>query len=256
MDIANIRAEYDRFERREAMTPGMEREAFANRVRLVDSRSCEGFIAWSALSEHDALQAIDEEISFFTEAGKPFEWKLYSHDTPANLKALLTDRGFAIGDDEAVMALDMEERPVTVSANPAVRIRRITDPGDLGDLSSIRESVWPGDTSSIIDSIASELASDPDFVSVYVASVDGKPACSARINFPANSPFASLWGGSTIAEYRNRGIYSALLAIRAREAVGRGYRYLTIDASPMSRPIAAKHGFQLIATSNECVYTP
>jgi hypothetical protein len=28
-----------------------------------------------------------------------------------------------------------------------------------------------------------------------------------------------------------------------QEARQRGYRYLTIDASPMSRPIVARHGF-------------
>ena len=59
-------------------------------------------------------------------------------------------------------------------------------------------------------------------------------------------------GGATLEGFRKRGIYTAVLAARAREARERGYRFLTIDASPMSRPIAAKHGFRLLATSNPC----
>jgi hypothetical protein len=37
-----------------------------------------------------------------------------------------------------------------------------------------------------------------------------------------------------------------------QEAPQRGYRFLTVDASPMSRPILEKMGFQLIALSWPC----
>ncbi|MBA3468140.1 MAG: GNAT family N-acetyltransferase, partial [Herpetosiphonaceae bacterium] len=108
------------------------------------------------------------------------------------------------------------------------------------------------DVGSWFRTLATQLRDQPDYASVYVAYVDDRPVCSAWINFPENTPFASLWGGSTLAEYRGRGIYTAMLAVRAQEAVARGYRYLTIDASPMSRPIVAKHGFALLSISHPC----
>jgi hypothetical protein len=37
-----------------------------------------------------------------------------------------------------------------------------------------------------------------------------------------------------------------------QEARRRGYRFLTIDASPMSRPIVAKHGFQVLTYAHAC----
>jgi len=37
--------------------------------------------------------------------------------------------------------------------------------------------------------------------------------------------------------YRKRGLYTALLAVRAQEGRARQVKYLTVDASPMSRPI-------------------
>ncbi len=46
-------------------------------------------------------------------------------------------------------------------------------------------------------------------------------------------------------------MYPALLAVRAREALARGHRNLTIDASPMSRPIVEQHGFQLITYAQD-----
>jgi hypothetical protein len=46
-----------------------------------------------------------------------------------------------------------------------------------------------------------------------------------------------------------------LLAARAQEARARGFSLLTVDASPMSRPILEKHGFQHLATSTPCKWS-
>jgi len=59
----------------------------------------------------------------------------------------------------------------------------------------------------------------------------------------------SFGGGSTIPAYRKRGLYTAVLAARVQEAIQRGYRFLTIEAGAMSRPIVAAHGFQLLTTT-------
>ncbi|EQD40871.1 GCN5-related N-acetyltransferase, partial [mine drainage metagenome] len=53
-------------------------------------------------------------------------------------------------------------------------------------------------------------------------------------------------GGATVPDYRGRGLYTALLAVRLQEAKRRGARFLTIDAGPMSRPIVEKYGFRLL----------
>ena len=65
-----------------------------------------------------------------------------------------------------------------------------------------------------------------------------------------------MWGGSTVSEFRNQGLYTALLATRAQEARLRGVRYLTVDASPMSRPILEKFRFEMISTSWPCKWKP
>ena len=89
-------------------------------------------------------------------------------------------------------------------------------------------------------------------LSVYVGYAAGVPVSSAWIYFHPKSQFASLWGGSTLPEFRKRGYYTALVAARSQEAKQRGARFLTIDAQPMSRPIAEKLGFQLLGFANAC----
>ena len=89
-------------------------------------------------------------------------------------------------------------------------------------------------------------------MSIYVAYADDQPVSTAWIYCSPGSQFASLWGGSTLSEYRGQGFYSALLSIRAQEARDRGIRYLTVDASTMSQPILEGFGFEKIATTYPC----
>ena len=65
-----------------------------------------------------------------------------------------------------------------------------------------------------------------------------------------------MWGGSTLPLYRRRGLYTALLALRVQEAIRRGYRFVAIDTSPMSRPIVEKHGFRLITYAQDHDWQP
>ena len=48
---------------------------------------------------------------------------------------------------------------------------------------------------------------------------------------------------------------SLLLAARAQEARARGFLLLSVDASPMSRPILEKHGFQSLAAFTPCKWS-
>lgn len=68
--------------------------------------------------------------------------------------------------------------------------------------------------------------------------------------------FAGLWGGSTLADWRGRGIYRALVARRAALATTGGVRYLQVDASDDSLPILERLGFIAITTTTPYVWAP
>ena len=72
---------------------------------------------------------------------------------------------------------------------------------------------------------------------------------------PAGS-FARLLGGSTLPQWRGRGIYRALVAVRARCAAARGVKYLQVDASDDSAPILRRLGFHAVTTATTYVWTP
>jgi hypothetical protein len=55
---------------------------------------------------------------------------------------------------------------------------------------------------------------------------------------------------------RGRGIYKALVAVRAARAVELGYKYLQVDASDDSSPILQRLGFHPVTTTTPWVHTP
>jgi GNAT superfamily N-acetyltransferase len=253
MDIETIRELYDRHERREAAFPRCRREASGKTVRMISLEAGgHSFVIHSSLGAGEADAAIEEELRCFRGLGLRFEWKLYSHDRPADLKERLAAHGFRIGEDEAIMALELEGLPPELAREHPHDLRRVADEAGLRDYAAVNAAAWPEDAEVWMEAIARTLREEPERLSAWVAYVEGKPVCAARVDFPAHSPFASLWGGATLEPFRRRGIYTAMLAARAREAIGRGYRFLTIDASPMSRPIVTRHGFRLLSISNPC----
>ena len=256
MNIAQIIALYDQDQRRNVEYPDTHREVTPTIVRHIGtSDSREGFIMYSQLDDSNADDTIREQIRYFEHIGQDFEWKLYDYDQPPDLKERLKSHGFAVEEAEAIMVLPLEEAPQILWQPVSPNIQRITHPEKLTDVINIQQQVWDEDFSWLNEYLGGALRNYPEQMSVYIAYVDDQPASAAWTYFPKHSQFASLWGGSTVSEYRKQGLYTALLAVRAQEANARGVRFLTVDASDMSRPILEKFGFQRIAYSYPCKWT-
>lgn len=253
MKKQEIIALYDQDQRKDVEFPGMRREVTPEVVRYVDTSDVrEGYVSYSQLNEANADAVIREQISYFEGIGQDFEWKLYDYDGPPDLKDRLASHGFTVEEVEAILVLDLENAPEALWGPVRHDVRKITDPERLVDIQTIEEQVWEEDHSWVLHFLGTALTEYPDQMSVYVAYVDGQPASAAWIYFPRHSQFASLWGGATVSRFRKQGLFTALLATRAQEAKARQVRFLTVDASPMSRPILEKHGFELIAYSHPC----
>lgn len=254
MDRIEMLALYDRYERREAEWPQYRKEVSGDLIRMISLQDDgHNMVIHSCFTEADADVAIETELAYFKRLGRGFEWKFYSHDRPADMKARLAAHGFTIGEEEAIVALDLGKLPAELAAPHSHDIRKVIDERGIADFAAVNAEAWPGEGhASDMANIGEILRKTPDRMSAWVAYVEGIPVCAARVDFPVGSPFASLWGGATLEPFRKRGIYTAILSARAQEAVARGYRFLTVDASPMSRPILIKHGFLLLVISNPC----
>jgi GNAT superfamily N-acetyltransferase len=242
----SLLALYDHDERFGATSPGLRREALPDLVRQVDLVGSTGAVIYSRLSKDNVDEAITAQTAYFAAIGQDFEWKVYGHDQPADLVAA---RGFETDETEAVLVLDVES---AAASAPSHTVKRITQPNELEEAALVKSQVYRGDADKLFKRLALELSEDPDCLSVYLAYHERTPAACGWIRFPRNSAFASLWGGSTLPELRGRGLYTSLLDARREEARQRGFRYLTVDAGHMSRPILEKHGFGLLTYATAC----
>ena len=253
MSESQIIALYTQDQRKDVEYPDARREVTPTVVRHIDtSGSGEGAVIYSQLSEANADDVIQEQVRFYESIGQDFEWKVYDYDQPPDLKGRLESHGFRVEEAEAIMVLDLDNAPEVLWQPAQQPVRRITDPGKLSDVLTVQQQVWDEDFSWLSQYLGGALQKYPEQMSVYVAYVDGQPASAAWTYFPKHSQFASLWGGSTVSGFRRQGLYTALLAVRTQEARERRVRYLTVDASDMSRPILEKFGFERIAYSYPC----
>ncbi|GAA1876701.1 GNAT family N-acetyltransferase [Asanoa iriomotensis] len=188
-------------------------------------------------------------------AGRAVEWKTYAHDR-ADLVDRLRLAGFVPEDRETVvigLAADLTEAG---QAPAGVVIRTTTDHDDLRRIAAMESEVWGQDWSFLADDLRDRIESAPDDIVVFVAEAEGVVVSAAWMPIFPGTEFAALWGGSTLAAWRRKGIYRALVAHRARVAAARGIRYLMVDASDDSRPILQRLGLRAVTTTTPYVWAP
>lgn len=253
MNKSQLIALFDQDQRIDVEYPDMRREVTPDVVRLIRKSDIgEGVVIYSQLDETNVDAIIRQQVSYFASIGQDFEWTVFDHDRPPDLKERLCSFGFTVEEVEAILVLDLEEAAETLWHPVQHHVQRISDLESLAVVLRIEEEVWGEDYSSLRTHLEDALRNYPGQMSVYVAFIDGQPASTAWIYFPKHSQFAGLWGGSTLSDFRKQGLYTALLAVRAQEARARQVRYLRVDASPMSRPILERFGFKLIDYSYPC----
>ena len=225
-----------------------------------------GGVFWSDLDESTADAAIAAAVERFRPYGVEFEWKHYGYDRPADLAQRLRAAGFAPEEEEALVVGEVDvvrERLAGAADVPGITVRRIAR-GRQGAGAGLAADQRPA-----LDRLVAGLrrctcahwppstATTRRAMSVWLAeSGDGTVVCAAWVRFHDGTDFASLWGGSTLEEYRRRGIYKALVARRADEAAERGFRFLQVDASPDSRPILERLGLRTLTSTTPYVWAP
>ena len=259
-DHAAILADYDAQVRRGLRPDGSgavgELTGLVVRWKTVGGEGWSG-IVWSDLDADTADGVIADQVRFFAERGEPFEWKLYSHDRPPDLAQRLIAAGFVPEDPESLMMAEarvIAEVPA-VSLPDGVRLVPVTDEAGIDLMAEVHDQVF-GPDPQLRGRLTAQLRNSPEGTVLVLAMAGDEPVCSARVEFIPGTAFAGLWGGGTLRPWRGRGIYRALVAYRARLAADRGYRYLQVDASPQSRPILERLGFDCLAATTPYVWSP
>jgi GNAT superfamily N-acetyltransferase len=237
----------DQMRRNPAPEPGSGIERERRVTRVFSTGDGWTGVLWTDLSEAGADQLIGAQVSRFAELGRPWEWKYYSYDQPADLPGRLQAAGFLPGPPEALLVAEITELDLDVSPPAGVDLVPVTDADAAATLVRVHDEVFGGDHSAIGAAITAALDLQPHPVEAVVATAGGSAISAGRVDFPESSDFAGLWGGGTVPVWRGRGVFRSLVAYRARLARERGYRYVQVDATDDSRPILQRLGFHVLA---------
>ncbi|WP_433317090.1 GNAT family N-acetyltransferase [Micromonospora chersina] len=262
LDVRSLRDAYDTQIRPEIPDPlpagvTVDRDGPLVRILGLDHR---GFITYRTLdglagAELDAL--IARQVEFFRARGEGAEWKLNGHDEPADLGDRLRAAGFVPEDLETVVVGPVAALAAAVPVLPeGVRLREVTSREDLERIAAMEEAVWNEDRSHLVTGLAKEMEADPQSITIVVAEAGDTVVSAGWVRYLRNTGFATLWGGSTLPEWRRKGVYRALVAYRARLAEQRGKTLVQVDCSPDSRPILERLGLVAVTTTTPYVYTP
>jgi GNAT superfamily N-acetyltransferase len=235
----------------------VERDGPIFRISELGQRGFVGYRDLDGVRGADLDALIARQRDFYAARGEEVEWKLHGHDEPADLADRLLAAGFVPEEQETVVigaAAPLATR--TPDLPEGVTLREVTARVDLDRIVTMEEAVWQEDKTYLAVGLAGELAADPDGLTIVVVEAGDVVVCAGWVRYVAGTEFATLWGGSTLPQWRGRGIYRALVGYRAALAVDRGHSLLEVDASDESRPILQRNGFVAVATTTPYVHTP
>ncbi len=201
-------------------------------------------IAWSDLDETTADQVIAEQIDHFARIDQDFVWRVYEDDIPRDLSTRLEAAGFKhIGTSELMIAR-VADAATEVELPEGVTLVRANEPSGIRQLIEVHEEVFDVDQTQLGRTLLAQLSIAPLLNELVVAMASDTPVSSARVQFVPDCDFAGLWGGSTLPQWRGKGLFKAMVAYRARVAAERGYDFLYVIASSQSRPILEHLAFE------------
>jgi GNAT superfamily N-acetyltransferase len=220
-----------------------------------------GFVSYRALGgiEGAALdELIARQVRAFAARNQRFEWKVHGHDLPPDLTERLRAAGFVPEDEETVVIASVDEIASEPRLPEGVSLREVTERPDFERIAALEKAVWgeDGQDSWLVNMLDTERTADPDSITIIVVEAADTVVCAGWIRFERGTEFGTLWGGSTLPEWRRRGIYRATVAYRANLARQRGFRFLEVDASSDSRPILERLGFVPVTTTTPYIWSP
>jgi hypothetical protein len=252
---------YDEQLRTDAETPSALSVTILGPLRLVTFAAGRGFVTYPRLAgvrDDEARGWVAAAIEHFRRDAdiREVEWKTRQHDDAPGLHDALLDHGFVPEEPESIMVGRAELLAVDVPLPDGVTLRRITSADDVRAMSAMADAAF-GDPVSPerADAVLRRLATG-DGMELWVAEAHGEMVSAGRLEPVPDSDFAGIWGGSTLEQWRGRGIYRALTAARARSALALGKTLIHSDSTEFSRPILERSGLVKVSTTTPYTWRP
>jgi ribosomal protein S18 acetylase RimI-like enzyme len=251
MDLIAVRDAFDEQIRRHptVVAPGERVERDDHVVRFISEGGGWTGVTWCDLDEASVDGVIASQIRWFAQLSRPWEWKHYSYDQPADLPDRLRVAGFTSEPPEAVLVGETADLPLAVPPPSGVVIVPVVDEPGVASFVSVNDEVFGGDNAWTGELLLADLARQPRMTAAVLAMAGRTPIAALRLEFASDTDFASLWSACTLPAWRSRGVFRSLLAYCVARSVDRGFRYLQADAFPDSRPILKRLGFVELGTT-------
>jgi GNAT superfamily N-acetyltransferase len=236
----------------------MRREEFPNLVRhtLEGVGMGGGYISWSRLSPENADAEIEHQVAHYEQHNLEVTWTVYTQDQPVDLAERLSAHGFAPQEPSALMVIALEDLDPSIWTLDISHVRKLATPEEVDEVVRLENEVWGEDLTKLGEGLKYDLVHLPEHVSIFTVWQAERVVSAGWSFYLMHTSFVSLFGGSTLKEFRGRGYYRSLLAARAREARERGFKHLYVEASPDSAPILARNGFRQLSTATDYEWKP
>jgi hypothetical protein len=256
-DRERLLAAYDAQLRTDAETPNAVAVTVLGPLRLVTFAGGRGFVTYQDLDGADAdaiVQLVRAALAHYQTDPEvtQVEWKTRGHDHAPGLHQCLVDHGFVAEEPESIMIGEAKRLAVDVPLPDGVRLRQVSAERDVRAMCAIGDS--PAEAAAMADALLRRISLD-DGMELWVAEVDGQVVSAGRLEPVPGTDFAGIWGGSTLKEWRSRGIYRALTAARAQSALRQGKTLINSDSTEYSRPILERYGFLKVSTTTPYLWS-
>jgi len=255
-DHGRFLAAYDEQLRTDAETPSAVAVTVLGPLRLVTFAGGRGFVTYQDLDGADAdaiVRLVRAALAHYLADPEitRVDWKTRGHDYAPGLHQCLLDHGFVAEEPESIMIGEAQRLAVDVPLPDDVTLRQVSSKGDVRAMCAMSAQAFGdslAESAAMADAFLRRLAF-ADGMELWVAEVDGQVVSAGRLEPVQGTDFAGIWGGSTLKEWRSRGIYRALTAVRAKSALRQGKTFINSDSTEYSRPILQRYGLLKVSTT-------
>jgi ribosomal protein S18 acetylase RimI-like enzyme len=252
---------YDEQLRIDAEMPSAASVTVHGPLRLVTFAGGRGFITYQDLggADADAIRDLVAAALAHYQADPAItrvEWKTRGHDHAPGLHESLLDNGFVPEEPESIMIGEAQRLAVDLAPPEGVILRHVSQENDVRAMTAMSALAFgdlPAAAAEMADALLRRLSRE-DGMELWVAEADGQVVSAGRLEPVPGTSFAGIWGGSTLPQWRRRGIYRALTAERARSALRLGKTLINSDSTEYSRPILERYGFLRVSTTTPYVW--
>ena len=197
-------------------------------------------VAYAKWAESEVDVRIDEVLAFFGETA--FNWHVGPSSSPSDLVDRLVSHGLVLVAQPRMMTISLplhDGWPL----NSELRIVEVATP-EMARISLQLAHHGPAQIERDVAERMTYLGVPGRRGGFLVAYLGDQPVANAGYRYSSDGRCVYLTGAETVEQFRGRGVYKTLIALRAAQAAERGCVLASILANTeTSAPILARHGF-------------